>query len=212
MSLVVGMLSLGFTIWIMPGIHATNVRTVAAGVIVLALLNAAVRPVLLGILTPFTPIALAIGTIVFQVVSFMIMGAVLPGLQVDGFLSAFIGSFVYAIINTTLTAVFATDEDESYWGALVRQLALQREGVIRSDKPGVVIIQIDGLAHPILTHQIRAGRVPFIAALDPRPQDAARQVDGAPAVADLGLAGRHPARQQQLHPGLPLVGEGHRAG
>ena len=28
---------------------------------------------------------------------------------------------------------------------------------------GVVIIQIDGLAHPILAHQIRAGRVPFIA-------------------------------------------------
>jgi hypothetical protein len=81
---------------------------------------------------------------------------------VEGFVPAFIGSWIYAIINTVLTAILATDNDESYWGALVRQLALRREGVIRTDAPGVVIIQIDGLAHPILAHQIRAGRVPFI--------------------------------------------------
>jgi uncharacterized membrane protein YvlD (DUF360 family) len=161
-SLIVGMISLGFAIWVMPGINARDTLAVAAGVIVLAVLNVAVRPLLLAALAPFSPIALAVATILFQIIAFLIMGAVLPGLEVDGFLAAFIGSWLYAIVNTTLTAVLATDQDESYWGALVRQMALQRRDAIRTDRPGVVIIQIDGLAHPILAHQIRAGRVPFI--------------------------------------------------
>ncbi len=43
------------------------------------------------------------------------------------------------------------------------RLARNRPDRIDSDKPGVVIVQIDGLAQPILAHQIRAGRVPFLA-------------------------------------------------
>jgi uncharacterized membrane protein YvlD (DUF360 family) len=161
-SFLVGMASLWFAIWIMPGITARDGWAVAAGVIVLALLNLLVRPLLIGVTAAFSPIVLAIATLLFQVVAFLIMGSILPGLDVEGFVPAFIGSWIYAIINTVLTAILATDNDESYWGALVRQLALRREGVIRTDAPGVVIIQIDGLAHPILAHQIRAGRVPFI--------------------------------------------------
>ncbi len=162
-SFIVGMASLGFAIWVMPGITARNVVTVAAGVIVLALLNVLVRPVLLVALAPLSPIVLAVATLLFQVVAFLVLGAVLPGLEVAGFLTAFAGSWLYAAVNTILTAVLATDEDESYWGALVRQEAQRRHDVIRTDAPGVVIVQIDGLAQPILAHQIRAGRVPFIA-------------------------------------------------
>jgi uncharacterized membrane protein YvlD (DUF360 family) len=162
-SFLVGLLSLGFAIWLMPGISATRPLVVAGGVIVLALLNVAVRPLLLGALAPFSPIALAIATLLFQVIAFLVMGAVLPGLEVDGFVPAFIGSWLYAIVNTIMTAILATDEDESFWGVLVRQLAQERADVIRTEQPGVVIVQVDGLAHPVLAHQVRAGRVPFIA-------------------------------------------------
>jgi hypothetical protein len=45
----------------------------------------------------------------------------------------------------------------------VAQLARHDPETIESDATGVVIVQIDGLSHPILAHQIRAGRVPFFA-------------------------------------------------
>ena len=44
----------------------------------------------------------------------------------------------------------------------MRRLARENPDRIVSESPGVVIVQIDGLAQPILAHQIRAGRVPFI--------------------------------------------------
>jgi hypothetical protein len=132
-------------------------------VLILAALNLVVRPVLLALCAAFSPIILAIATLLFQVLAFLVAANILPGLTIDGFWWAFAASWIYAIVNTTLTSILATNNDESYWGALVRQMAIRREGVIRTDAPGVVIIQIDGLAHPILTHQLRAGRVPFIA-------------------------------------------------
>jgi len=73
------------------------------------------------------------------------------------------GSIVFAVFNTILSAVLSVNQDESYFATLVSQLARRRPDRIVSDTPGVVIVQIDGLAHPILSHQIRAGRVPFIA-------------------------------------------------
>ena len=161
-SFLVGVVSLYLAIALTPGISAAGPRPVALGVVVLAGLNLIVRPILLAITAPFSAIVLAIATLLFQVVAFIVMGYALAGLTVDGFLPALVGSWIYAIVNTSLTAILATDNEDSYWGALVRQLAIRRADAIRTERPGVVVIQIDGLAHPILAHQVRAGRVPFI--------------------------------------------------
>jgi hypothetical protein len=50
------------------------------------------------------------------------------------------------------------DTSDSFYGLLVQQLLIKRE-VEPSDKPGLVMIQIDGLAYPILAGRIRAGSV-----------------------------------------------------
>ena len=80
-------------------------------------------------------------------------------------MSALIASFLYAAIRWILSSILSVDESESFYGVLVAQLARNQKGVIHSDSPGVVIVQIDGLAHPVLAHQIRAGRVNNIARL-----------------------------------------------
>ena len=38
---------------------------------------------------------------------------------------------------------------------------------MRTTDPGVVIVQIDGLAHPVLAQQVNAGRVPYHAPVAP---------------------------------------------
>ena len=55
-------------------------------------------------------------------------------------------------------AVLAVDSGESFYGLLVQQLLLKRAAP-PSDQPGLVIIQVDGLAHPILAGRVRAGSV-----------------------------------------------------
>ena len=80
----------------------------------------------------------------------------------SGVLSACVASLVYGLVNTVLVAVFSISSDDSYFAILMQQVSARREGVVRSDKPGLVVVQIDGLAQPILMRQIRAGRVPHL--------------------------------------------------
>ena len=75
-----------------------------------------------------------------------------------------IASFVYAIVNTILTAILGVDRGGSYYGLLVQRLLVQRSQG-HTDKPGLVIVQIDGLAHPILAGRMRAGSVNTMAGM-----------------------------------------------
>ena len=87
-SFVVGIAALTLTIWMVPGIHATGPVPVAGAFVVLSLLNLVVRPVLLALLAPFSPFALGLATIVFQMTAFVLIGETTPGITVDGPLPA----------------------------------------------------------------------------------------------------------------------------
>jgi uncharacterized membrane protein YvlD (DUF360 family) len=163
-SLVVGVIALGLTVVLLPGLKAPDILTLVGAVIIIALLNALVRPVILGLLAGVSVIAVIVATLVFQVLVFFLVSRWLPEFSVANLLTAILASFVFAAFNSLLTAIFSIDSDDSYFGALVRQQSARRKDAIRTDRPGVVIVQIDGLAHPILAHQIRAGRVPFLSA------------------------------------------------
>jgi uncharacterized membrane protein YvlD (DUF360 family) len=133
-------------------------------VIFMALFNAIVRPVVLALAAPVSLILVGILVLVLQVVAFLVVAQFAPGVHVDAFGTALIGSFIYAIINTILTAILGIDSDGSYYGLLIQRLMVNRS-TGHSDKPGLVIIQIDGLAHPILAARMRAGSVNTMAGL-----------------------------------------------
>ena len=141
-----------------------SVVNATIAVILIALFNAAVRPVVLALAAPVSLILVGVLVLVLQVLSFIVIAQWAPGVHVDAFGTALIGSFVYAIINTILTSILGIDSGGSYYGALVQTLLVKRS-VGQTDKPGLVIIQIDGLAHPILAGRMRAGSVNTMAGL-----------------------------------------------
>jgi len=96
--------------------------------------------------------------LLLQALVFMAAINVVSGAESAGFLDAFIGSFVYAIINTVLVAVLAIDSGESFYGLLVQQLLLNAGGAAvgparTRDHPG------GRPGHPILAGRVRAGSV-----------------------------------------------------
>jgi len=161
-SLICGTVALLLTVAIMPGINVASIWTLVVAVIALALFNALVRPVVLALFAGVSTIAVIVATLVMQVVSFLFIEWLLPDFQVRGLVAAFIGPLVFALFNALFAAILNADSGETFYGALVAQLARRRPDTIVTDKPGLVIVQIDGLAQPILAQQIRAGRVPFI--------------------------------------------------
>src|SRR4029079_2964864 len=100
----------------------------------------------------------AILVLVLQIVAFLVVAQFAPGVHVDGFGTALIASFVYAIINTVLTAILGIDSGDSYYGLLVQRLLVKRS-TGQSASPGLVILESDGLAHRILPARMRAGSV-----------------------------------------------------
>ena len=118
-----------------------------------------IRPVVLALAAPVSLLLVAVLVLVLQVVAFLDRGQLRPrASRSTASSTALIASFVYAIINTILTAILGIDRGGSYYGLLVQRLMVNRS-TGQTDKPGLVIIQIDGLAHPILAGRMRAGSV-----------------------------------------------------
>ena len=161
-TLVVAALSFIATAWLLPRLTVDRLIDAVIAVILIALFNAIVRPVVLALAAPVSLILVAILVLVLQVVAFLVVASFAPGVHVDGFGTALIASFVYAIINTVLTAILGIDSGDSFYGLLIQRLMIKRS-TGHSDKPGLVILQIDGLAHPILAARMRAGSVNTLA-------------------------------------------------
>lgn len=161
-SLLVSVLALLAADWILPGFRITEPWTPVIAAIVLGLLNLVVRPVLLGLVAHISGIVVALAAIVLQVALILVLAPLVPGIEIDGVWTAFWASWIIALTNTVLTALIAFDQGDTYFGSLVQQLVAGSEEVGRTDVPGVVIVQIDGLAEPILRRQVRAGQVPVL--------------------------------------------------
>ena len=157
-TLVVSTISFGVTVWLLPNIYWDRFLDGVIVVVVMALLNAIIRPVVLALVAPRSLILTGIAVLVLQVLVFLLAANVVPGVHVGGFVPALIGSFVFAIINTILTAILGIDSGDSFYGLLVQNMLLEGAAA-PTDRPGLVIIQIDGLAHPILAGRMRAGSV-----------------------------------------------------
>lgn len=72
-------------------------------------------------------------------------------------------AFGLAALTAVLSALLAIDDDEAWQRNVVRRQARRRGERTASDVPGVVFLQIDGLAHEVLRRALRDGHVPTLA-------------------------------------------------
>ena len=124
LSFVVSAVALWLTTEVMPGVTLVGgLRTLILAVVILGALDLLIRPLILGMLAGISVILVAVATLVFQVLAFLIVSWLVPSFEVRGPLTAFVGSIVYAFFPMILSAVLGTGGDESYWSTLVQQLA-----------------------------------------------------------------------------------------
>ncbi len=163
-ALIAGVIAFHITAWLLPQLDINELGGALVAVLFISALNLLIRPVLLSLVASRSVVALVVLTLVFQAVVFLLLDPLVPAVTVSGgILGALIVSFVFGFIAGAIGLAFGLDEDDSYYGALVRTLASRRPDVIRSDSPGLVVIQLDGLSHDVLSHSLRAGRVPVMA-------------------------------------------------
>ena len=80
-----------------------------------------------------------------------------PGFAVDGWGSAFVVAFGLAVLNGLLTGLLSLNDEDTLYRNVTRRLARRRVEGAGDGRPGVVIVQIDGLAEAVLREELAGG-------------------------------------------------------
>lgn len=95
----IGSLGLWLAAAIVPGVYVSGVGTLMIAALLLGVVNAVVRPLLIILTLPITVVTLGLFLLVINAAMLGLVAWLLPGLAIDGFLSALLGSIVISIVS-----------------------------------------------------------------------------------------------------------------
>jgi len=148
---------------ILSGFVLDGAGSALAAAAVIGLLNSLVWPVLARFALPLTVLTLGLGALLLNGLLVTIAIDLLPGAEISGVLEGTVVTIVIAAVTTGLYALFAVDEDESWHRNVVRRQARRRKQMVESDVPGILFLEIDGLAHDVLRRAVADGNAPTLA-------------------------------------------------
>lgn len=95
-------LAMMFVGWVVPGITISNFVTALIAAAVVALVNVFIKPILVFLTLPINILTLGIFILVINALLFMFVAYLVPGVQVNGFWSAFLGALLLSILSLGL--------------------------------------------------------------------------------------------------------------
>ncbi len=98
-------LALVFTAWLIPGIEVNSIWTALLACIIIALINTFIKPVLQFITLPINFLTVGLFSFVLNALLLMLAGWITPGLEVEGFLSALLGSIVLSLFSIGISKI-----------------------------------------------------------------------------------------------------------
>lgn len=87
---------------LVPGISFVDGTSLAIVVVVLALFNAFLKPLLVLFALPFVILTLGVGLLFINALLLLGAAALVPGFEVEGFFAAFLGALVIGVTNLVL--------------------------------------------------------------------------------------------------------------
>jgi uncharacterized membrane protein YvlD (DUF360 family) len=140
-------------------VHRLPDAFVAAALI--ALLNAALPPLVAALRLPYTLVFGFISALILDPVILLLASAIDPhSIQVDSFGWALLASLVISAVTVVLEVIIGANDDDTYMLYVIRRVAKRQGEQTHTDVPGIIFLEIDGLALPVLQRAMRDGNVP----------------------------------------------------
>ncbi len=98
-------LALIFTSWVVPGIEVSSFLNAMFVVVIIALINTFIKPLLQIITLPINILTLGLFSLVINALLLMLAGYITPGFEVEGFLSALFGSIVLSLFALGISRI-----------------------------------------------------------------------------------------------------------
>ena len=98
-------LALIFTSWVVPGIEVSSFLNAMFVVVIIALINTFIKPLLQIITLPINILTLGLFSLVINALLLMLAGYITPGFEVEGFLSALFGSLLLSLFALGISRI-----------------------------------------------------------------------------------------------------------
>jgi uncharacterized membrane protein YvlD (DUF360 family) len=150
--------------WLVPGLHVEGLLGAFAAAALIALLNALLPPFIAALRLPFMLVAgfllvLLLDAWIFKLASDLSDGS----FEVDSFRAALAAALVVAAVTVVLEVLLGTNDDDIYTLRVIQRIArLSGERKV-TDVPGILYLEVDGLALPVLQRAMRDGHAPEMA-------------------------------------------------
>jgi uncharacterized membrane protein YvlD (DUF360 family) len=166
--LLISWFTTGLSLWaaaaILPGVDIDGGWGALAVAGVVALLNAVFPPLLAALRLPYM---LAVGFLLVLVLDALVLKVASDVLDntfsVDSLWWALLAALLAAAVMVVLEVVFGTNDESAYSLRVVQRIARRQGRSEVTDVPGIVFLEIDGLALPVLRRAMRDGYAPNMA-------------------------------------------------
>ncbi|UCF60312.1 MAG: phage holin family protein [Anaerolineaceae bacterium] len=160
---VIGALACLVLVLLLPGISFDRWLTALMVALVFGLINAWIRPVLVTLNLSRKLVPFGLVTLVCNGLMVWLASGILPGMSLNGIWNPVLFTLGMSLINVSFSDMLAIDDDESYYRHLIYHIANLIGEPEKSDKPGVIFLEIDGLSEPVLRRAIKDGITPTLA-------------------------------------------------
>jgi uncharacterized membrane protein YvlD (DUF360 family) len=148
---------------LLPGFHLDRPGAALVAAVAVGAANAVVWPLLARLALPLSVVTLGLATLVLNGVLVVFAIDLVPGASIEDVWTGVGVALGMALLTTLLASLLAIDEDESWYRNVVGRQARRRGDRTESDVPGVIFLEIDGLAHDVLRRAMRDGNAPTLA-------------------------------------------------
>ena len=148
----------------MPGVSVEGFAGGVVVVLLITILNAVLAPLLAALRLPYTALVGFVLVLFLDAWLLQLAAGIAPGaISVDSFGSALLAVLVSSGVDVALIVFFGVNDDDVFALRVVERVARRSGEQVRTDVPGLLFLEIDGLAAPVLRRSMRDGSTPEMA-------------------------------------------------
>jgi uncharacterized membrane protein YvlD (DUF360 family) len=149
---------------LLPGLRVDGILGAFGVAAAVGILNALIVPAIARIRLPLTVLSGFLVVLVLDAaVLWFAADTIDNSVAVDNFGWAVAGALVAAAATLAFQIALGVNNDDTYSLRVIERMARRSGKQVRSDHPGIVFVEIDGLAFPVLQRALRDGHAPEMA-------------------------------------------------
>src|SRR4051795_8096999 len=149
---------------LLPGIGLDRTGAAFLAAVAVAALNAILPPLLAALRLPFTLVSGFLLVLLADALVLTLASDIFPDhIRVDSFGDALLGALLIAAVSLVLEVILGTNDDDVYSLRVARRIAKRQGALPKTTVPGLIFLEIDGLALPVLRDAMRDGSAPTMA-------------------------------------------------